>query len=81
IEDSYNSTIEDFYDSTIEALQDLKDSQNSQDSTQKETDDLKMKGITLQKKKRAAPYIEDSNSKVFKPFKIPINDPEKLNYT
>ncbi|KAF0550825.1 hypothetical protein F8M41_024007 [Gigaspora margarita] len=91
IEDSYDSTIEDFHDSTIEALQDLKDSvgapclqdsnfkeQNSQDSTQKENDDLEMKGITLQKKKRAAPYIDDSNSKVFKPFKIPTDDPEKI---
>ncbi|KAF0557778.1 zinc finger mym-type protein 2-like: PROVISIONAL [Gigaspora margarita] len=91
IEDSYDSTIEDFHDSTIEALQDLKDSvgapclqdsnfkeQNSQDSTQKENDDLEKKGITLQKKKRAAPYIDDSNSKVFKPFKIPMDDPEKI---
>ena len=31
-----------------------------------------------QKKKRTVPYIDNLNSKVFKPFKIPTNDPEKI---
>ncbi|RIB26066.1 hypothetical protein C2G38_2164347 [Gigaspora rosea] len=93
IEDSHNSTIEDLHDLTIEVLQDLKNlvgapylqdsnfkEQNSQNSTQKDILFHKNR-ITLQKKKRAAPYIDDSNSKVFKLFKISTDDSEKLNYT
>ncbi|CAG8772248.1 1333_t:CDS:2, partial [Dentiscutata erythropus] len=88
IEESYDSAVEDFPNSAIEespdsALEELQDSQDSikilySQDFQKENNDLKMKEITLQKKKRAALYIDGLNSKVLKPFKTPTNDPEKI---
>ncbi|CAG8632878.1 21878_t:CDS:2 [Dentiscutata erythropus] len=73
--------MEDLYDSIIEVLQDSQDLTevlNSQNYIQKENNDLKMKKVMPQKKKRTVPYIDNLNSKVFKLFKISMNDPEKI---
>ncbi|CAG8786109.1 5423_t:CDS:2, partial [Dentiscutata erythropus] len=69
IEDSHDSTIEDSYDSTIEVQQDLQDS-----IEMPYLQDSNINGQSLQDSTQKG----DLNSKVFKPFKIPTNDPEKI---